>query len=126
MKEKLNGILLLLLLLFLVGCSTEEFSSSSSKPDAEEVLAENSEADIFQLNGNIYQTGIDWVESEKVTKNNKIGEISKVSKDAKSFENGVATNLSEGVEIYTVKENKEILVAIVNGKEMKYLALSEG
>lgn len=74
--------LIIFVLLTAVGCSnslnTEKIEVHETKnPDAEEVLTLDPEADIFQLDGVIYKTGIDWVEELTLTKGEQVGEIKK-------------------------------------------------
>ncbi|MGM0790053.1 MAG: hypothetical protein ACQEUD_08160 [Bacillota bacterium] len=59
------------------GCANGEESTSVSVDtiDAEEVLRLDPDADIFQYDGVIYQTNIDWVEKLSLKKDAQIGEI---------------------------------------------------
>jgi len=58
--------------LLAVGCSNSSTISTTEtytteNPDAKEVLALDPEADLFQFDGVIYKTGIDWVEELTLT-----------------------------------------------------------
>src|SRR5690625_1437936 len=70
------------ILLTAFGCSNSANTGKTEvhetkNPDAEEILTLDPEADIFQFEGVIYQTGIDWVEELTLTKNEQVGEIKK-------------------------------------------------
>lgn len=61
----------------LSGCSSFQNNDNiktheTENPTAEEVLQLDSEADIFQLDGVIYQTNIDWVNDLTLTKGKKL------------------------------------------------------
>lgn len=105
---------------------TYERQSSTSNPDAEEVLKLNKDADIFMFNGLIYTTNIDWIEELELTKDKQIGEITKRNTSNSNFENGMANKLPAGAKIFSVKERGNILIAQYEDREVKYLALVEG
>ncbi len=72
--------LVIFVLLTAVGCSNSSDKGkvevyTTENPNAEGVLKLDPEADIFQFNGVIYQTGIDWVEALTLTKDEQVGEI---------------------------------------------------
>ncbi|WHT49700.1 hypothetical protein QNH10_09525 [Sporosarcina thermotolerans] len=50
---------------------------STGNPDAKEILTLDPEADIFQFEGVIYKTGIDWVEELTLTKGEQVGKSKK-------------------------------------------------
>lgn len=79
MVEKLFYVLIALSLIIINGCSNEGETTTVTidSIDAEEVLTLDSDADIFQYEGVIYKTNIDWVEELSLTKDVQIGEIKK-------------------------------------------------
>lgn len=110
----------------LAACTSNKDISTTSptKPNAEEVLSQEKDADIFQLNGTIYETNIDWVDELEVTKSQEIGIIKQKSKS--NFEDGTASTLEKGTKIFSVKERDDVLLVEVNGEIKKYYALTEG
>ncbi|MEJ8777083.1 hypothetical protein [Pseudogracilibacillus sp. ICA-222130] len=120
------GVMILLALSLLVACNNddnEETTSSSKPPTAQEVLRDEPDADIFQIKGIIYQTGIEWANHVKVTKNKKIGIIKETSKS--KFKDGTASKLPPNTDIFSTNE-QDILIVEENGEVKKYVALSEG
>ena len=67
----------ILTILIITGCSNggETTKVSIDSIDAEEVLTLDPDADIFQYDGVIYKTNIDWVEELSLTKDVQIGEV---------------------------------------------------
>nr|WP_318539402.1 hypothetical protein [Terribacillus saccharophilus] len=112
-------------LVFLFACSEEEVVTIGN-PTAEEILEMEEDADILQLNGDVYQTGMDWLDEEDVTKKEKVGQIESSSTDGPSFEDGTATHLPVGTSIYSINENGSILLAEVDGEFIRYAILAEG
>jgi hypothetical protein len=128
MKKLINNIMLLILLFSLTACVEKENEVSVSKPpDAEETLRLDKNADIFQWEGAIYKTDIDWVNEKELTKKELIGEITEsyTNEDPKSFKNGMANKLPIGAKIYSSNEHG-ILIVESNGEEKYYLVLAEG
>ncbi|MDM5229990.1 hypothetical protein [Lysinibacillus pakistanensis] len=128
--KKLKFIYLLIFSLFvLIGCADKNKDinvSVSKKPDAQEVLSLDTNADIFQWNDIIYQTNIDWINELQLTENLKVGKIEANSSNAAEFKNGTANMLSVGTEIFTVKERNDVLM-VKDGGELKfYYLLAEG
>jgi hypothetical protein len=114
---------------FVSGCMASETKTSVSKhPDAEEVLRLDENANIFQWEGLIYKTDIDWVNELELTKKEIVGEITELYKneDPNSFKNGMANQLPLGTKIYSTNENEGILIIEYNGEEKYYLSLVEG
>ena len=112
-------------LVFLFACSEEE-AVTIGNPTAEEILEMKEDADILQLNGDVYQTGMDWLDEEDITKKEKVGQIESSSTDGPSFEDGTATHLPVGTSIYSINENGSILLAEVDGEFIRYSILAEG
>ncbi|ADU29497.1 hypothetical protein [Evansella cellulosilytica] len=135
---KLSCVLMALSLFMITGCSDirelkdgevkeeEIIEVSIESIDAEEVLSLWEDADIFQYDGVIYMTNIDWVEELTITKNTQIGEI-KTKNDANTdFDNEMSNKLPVGAIIYSVKERGDILIVEYDGEIKKYLAIVEG
>lgn len=123
------------LLICVVGCSSSldsapVASTTIDNPTAEEVLSLNPNADIFQFDGVIYQTGIDWVEELTLTKDEKVGEITHKNEKDANFEDEMSNKLPVGSKIYSVVERKEvagpILLVESRGKLLSYYGLVEG
>jgi len=78
--KKLFYGLIALALFMITGCNIQGGTTTVSidSIDAEEVLTLDSDADIFQYDGVIYKTNIDWVEELSLTKDVQIGEIKKM------------------------------------------------
>jgi hypothetical protein len=126
-------IFILIGLLLLTGCNQTQPHFSDTKatnnPTAREILTENPNADIFQLEGIVYvnASNIEWVQKEVLTIGEKVGTITKRNKDAMTFENGMATHLPVGTEIFRPMEKSgAILIVKLNGYEIRYLGLIEG
>lgn len=113
-------------LVFLFACSEEKEVVTIGNPTAEEILDMEEDADILQLNGDVYQTGMDWLDEEDVTKKEKVGQIESSPTDGASFEDGTATHLPVGTAIYSINENGSILLAEVDGEFIRYSILAEG
>ena len=124
--------LVVFVLLTVAGCSN---SSNSGKivvheignPDAKEILTLDPEADIFQFDGVIYQTGIDWVEELTLTKDEQVGEIKTRNETDTNFENEMSNKLPVGAKIFsTIEKEGPILLVESEGELLKYYALVEG
>ncbi|MFB6366340.1 hypothetical protein ACFCP7_20175 [Paenibacillus elgii] len=126
----------LITLLMLTGCnqskvinSENSITESIHNPTAQEIIAQNPNADIFQYKGVIYDnaSNIEWVQQEKLTVGEKVGMITKQYKDGLNFEDEMATKLPVEVEIFEpIKKNGPVLIVKLNGKEIRYLGLIEG
>ncbi|GKV68637.1 hypothetical protein NCCP2716_11350 [Sporosarcina sp. NCCP-2716] len=121
--------------LLAVGCSNSSTISTTEtytteNPDAKEVLALDPEADLFQFDGVIYKTGIDWVEELTLTKDEQVGEIKTRNDTDTTFEDEMSNKLPVGAKIYSAKESGEvagpILLVESEGKLFKYYGLVEG
>ena len=119
--------------LTVVGCSNSSNTGkievhTTENPDAKEILTLDPEADIFQFDGVIYQTGIDWVDELTLTKGEQVGEIKKTRNDTDTnFENEMSNKLPVGAKIFsTIEKEGPILLVESEGEILKYLALLEG
>ena len=151
--KKLSFIFYLLLTVVLIGCQqenaidNEEQSHSSEEPikngdvvnlneetttissgniNAEEALTLDSNADIFQYEGVIYKTNIEWVEELSLTKDIQIGEIKAKNNANTDFKDGMSNKLPVGAKIFTTNERGDILIVEYEGEIKKYLAIVEG
>lgn len=128
MFQKLFYFLIALALFMISGCSNEGEATSVtfSSIDAKEVLTWDSDADIFQYDGVIYKTNIDWVEELSLTKDIQIGEI-KTKNDANTdFKDEMSNKLPVGAKIFSTKERGDILIVESEGEVKKYLVIVEG
>ena len=128
MVQKLCYVLIALALFIISGCSNEGEVTTVTidSIDAEEVLTLDPDADIFQFNGVIYQTNIDWVEELSLTKDVLIGEI-KTKNDANTdFKDEMSNKLPVGAKIFSTKERGDILIVESEGEIKKYLVIVEG
>ena len=126
--KKLFCCLIALALFIITGCNIQRETTTVSidSIDAEEVLTLNSNADIFQYDGVIYQTNIDWVEELTLTKDIQIGEI-KTKNDANTdFKDEMSNKLPVGAKIFSAKERGDIFIVESKGEVKKYLAIVEG
>ena len=127
MKKVIISLMIVACSSYLIGCTGSETEVIVSKnPDAIEVLRLDPQADIFQWEGLIYQTNIDWVNEIKLTKHKSIGEIEEMYDNKNNFTDGMANKLSIGAKIFSTKERKDILLVEYEGKTKTYLALGEG
>ncbi|WP_342509666.1 hypothetical protein [Sporosarcina sp. FSL K6-2383] len=124
--------LAIFVLLIAVGCSNsldggKEKVHKTENPNAEEVLTLDPEADIFQFDGVIYQTGIDWVEELTLTKGEQVGEIETRNDTDTNFENKMSNKLPLGAKIFsTIEKEGPILLVESEGEILKYYAIVEG
>lgn len=126
--KKLFCGLIALALLMVTGCNIQGGTTtvSSDRIDAAEVLTLDSDADIFQYEGVIYKTNIDWVEELSLTKDVQIGEIQTKNDTNTDFKNEMSNKLPVGTKIFSTKERGDILIVESKGKIKKYLAIVEG
>lgn len=126
--QKLCYVLVALALFMISGCSNEveEITVTIDSIDAEEVLTLNPDADIFQFNGVIYQTNIDWVEELSLTKDVLIGEIITKNNANTDFKDEMSNKLPVGAKIFSTKGRGDILIVESEGEIKKYLAIDEG
>ncbi|MGB2871940.1 hypothetical protein [Psychrobacillus psychrotolerans] len=128
MVQKLFYVLIALPFLMISGCSNdgEVTTVTIDSIDAEEILKLDSNADIFQYDGVIYKTNIDWVEELSLTKDVQIGEI-KTKNDANTnFKDEMSNKLPVGAKIFSAKERGDILIVESEGEIKKYLVIVEG
>ncbi|MFJ8260232.1 hypothetical protein ACIQ4Z_24090 [Peribacillus asahii] len=128
MLQRLFYVLITLTLFTITGCSNggETTKVTIDSIDAEEVLKLDPDADIFQYDGVIYKTNIEWVEEITLTKDVQIGKI-KTRNDANTdFKDEMSNKLPVGAKIFYAKERGDILIVESDGGILKYLAIVEG
>ncbi|WP_243458061.1 hypothetical protein [Sporosarcina sp. Te-1] len=122
----------LFVVVLLAGCSNSSHADKTEvhktdNPDAEEILALDPEADIFQFEGVIYQTGIEWVEELTLTKDVQVGEIKTRNETDTNFVDEMSNKLPVGAKIFsTIEKEGLILLVESEGKILRYYALVEG
>ncbi|MFB7157704.1 hypothetical protein [Lysinibacillus sp. NPDC056232] len=128
MKKKDYLLIVVLFSLFLVGCNETGTvdTFTSKKPDAAESLRLNNQADIFQWEGNIFETEIEWIDELEINEDQYIGAIKYNATKAEDFKNGTANHLPIGAKIYSAKERDDILIVKYDDVVKRYLVLSEG
>lgn len=128
---KRRSALTVFALFWLTGCSLQEGTTTvttitTEQIDAEEVLTLDPTADIFQFEGIVYQTNIDWVNELTLTKDTQVGEIKYKNDLDLKFRNGMSNKLPIGTKILSTKERGSILIVELDGQIKKYLAIVEG
>lgn len=127
--KSLNSILFSLSLLIFTGCGVAD----GGKVTAKDVIKRNSEADIFQFNGFIYNnmTEVKWFEEEqeKYIKHTLLGETKKQSTSSFGFKDWTSTKLPVGTKIYSTSENESdlgVLIVEHDDEVFYYMKLLEG
>ncbi|KAB2336618.1 hypothetical protein F7731_09645 [Cytobacillus depressus] len=110
---RLLSMILILLLTpsILAGCTTSPGQNKGGYLNKTQVLKLSPDADIFELDGKVYKTDIDWIEKEELTKEEQVGEITE----------DMANKLPVGAKIFAPKERKDILIVEYDGKGKRYL-----
>lgn len=128
--------ILMIAMLALTGCTPADSNQSGQSmvsvignPTAQQIVENNPDADIFQFNNIVYSNASDleWVQQADLTIGERVGAITKQYQADLMFEDGMATELPIGTEIYEpVKKYGDILIVVVNGQEIRYFGLLEG
>ncbi|MRH43246.1 hypothetical protein GH741_11200 [Aquibacillus halophilus] len=125
--------LLLCISILIVGCNSKTFENSDGSdkgnPVAKEILSENKDADIFATINVVYRKAesVSWVEDLELSLGDEYFEITKQSTNPKEFESGTASKLPIGTKVYSpVEKHGRILIAVVDGEQIRYLGLVEG
>lgn len=129
----------IILLLLLSACNdqtmehTKNNHDTTSNPTADDILSNHKDADIFVINDTVYSKALEnsWVHELDVQLGDEVAEITLQTDRSQDFNNGTASKLPKGTKIYeSVDEqgNRQglVLIAVVNGEEIRYLALIEG
>ena len=126
--HKLFYVLIAVVLFMISGCSNkgEATTVTIDSIDAEEALTLDSDADIFQYDGAIYKTNIDWVEELSLTKDVEIGEIHTKNDTNTDFKDEMSNKLPVGAKIFSTKEREDILIVEFEEESKKYLVIVEG
>ncbi|GAF11045.1 hypothetical protein JCM19046_4240 [Bacillus sp. JCM 19046] len=119
---------LIVLALILSGCATgKEQTNSTENPTAEEILTQDSEANILLFNGTVYQTNIEWVDELTLTKGEQLGEIEAQVKEGNvELSEKMSTNVSVGSAIFAAVEREDVLIVSDHGELYYFYALVEG
>lgn len=125
--------LLLCISILIVGCNSKTIESSDGSnrrnPVAEEILSKNKDADIFATINVVYRNAesVSWVKELELSLGDEYFEITKQSTNPEEFESGTATKLPIGTKVYNpVEKHGRILIAVVDGEQIRYLGLVEG
>lgn len=102
-----------------------------NNPTPEEILLDDKNADIFVEGDVVYINAqdIEWVNEEKLTAGEKIGDIKKQFDENEEFEDFTATKLPVGAQIYEPEEDVIgglVYIVKIDGKEIRYIGLVEG
>ncbi|KAB8126010.1 hypothetical protein F9U64_20985 [Gracilibacillus oryzae] len=104
-------LIILFLPAILIGCISSPGQNEGGLLTKEQVLKLSPVADMFEWDGKVYKSGIDWIEEEDLTKEKQLGEIGE----------GMATKLPVGAKIFAPEERRDILIVEHDGKEKRYL-----
>ncbi|WP_226682902.1 hypothetical protein [Sutcliffiella horikoshii] len=107
-------------------------ATSVDNPTANEILSENSDADIIQLEGLIYSRYMDENSESDYVKGDKIGEILEQTTNTWWFRDLYASKLPKGTEIFStekgyIEEDLPIVILVeIDGELIEYHVLVEG
>jgi predicted small lipoprotein YifL len=124
--------------LFLAGCGEKALSPPDASRTAEQYRQEtignptpadfldNPEADIFYFGGVVYANAenLDWAQQREYTKTELLGKIATQTSDADEFADGAASRLPVGTPVY--RTDTDIFIAVVGGKDIRYIKMVEG
>lgn len=127
-SKKLFYGLIALALFMVTGCNIQGGATTVTIDSivAKEVLTLDPDADIFQFNGVIYKTNIDWVDELSLTKDVQIGEIKTKNDTNTDFKDETSNKLPIGAKIFSTKERGDIFIVESEDEIKKYLAIVEG
>ncbi|MFE8699907.1 hypothetical protein ACFYKX_04640 [Cytobacillus sp. FJAT-54145] len=113
-------------LILLVGCTNEHTSSPFISNPAPKDFLNNNDADIFLLDRYVFSNAedVEWVRELEYELGEQIGEITEQEEIASKFRNGTANILPIGTKIF--ETNTPVYIAVVKGKEIRYLKMVEG
>jgi len=124
--------------LFLAGCGEKPSSPSDASRTAEQYrqaiignptpadFLDNPEADIFYFGGVVYINAehLDWAQQREYAKTELLGQIAKRTIDPDEFADGAASRLPVGTPVY--RTDTDIFIAVVGGKDIRYIKMVEG
>lgn len=110
--------------LIIASCSSIQ-EAYKGNPTPKDFLSHEN-ADIFMYEGIVYSNveAVEWVLELDYTIGAQIMEVKKQKKKAFGFRDGTANKLPVGTVIY--ETNTPVLIAVVDGEEIPYLAMLEG
>lgn len=115
----------LIILVLLSACS-----NSIGNPTASDILKNDADADILQWNdGLVYTNASDFevLQDKDIKKGEKIGEITRKTRNRWFFKDGAATKLPFGTKIYKTNDDDIYLLIIeLENEEIVYHVLLEG
>src|SRR4051812_7335843 len=109
-------MMIFICLIMLTACNESKstnqlLTKTTHNPTATEVIKQNPNADIFQLNGIIYNmaSNIEWVKTADLTIGELVGTITEQYTDGATFKDSMGTRLPIGTQIFEpVKKNGPI------------------
>jgi hypothetical protein len=133
MKKNYLFLAIMFISFTMVACNVQgnndpEVNYMKGNPTAGDISISDKDADIFMLNDVIYINAedIELVNEEKLSLGEEVLEIKKQTNESSEFVDGVATKLNVGTKIYESFGKGDIYIALVDGKEIRYLGLREG
>lgn len=125
----MKKVLALIFILFLLsGCNGLNLPGNAfnGNPSAEDILAENPDADIFVMDDYVFSNAehVEWVKQQEYELGEQVGEITKQTSDSWRFKEGTASKLPIGTKIF--ETNAPFYIAVVDGEEKAYIQLVEG
>lgn len=122
-------LLLVISTIIIAGCGKQELVIGKRTPKDFLNIPGVDDADFFLWEDVVFLK--DWLTDNEYSLGNSVGEITKTTLVAEEFSNGTASKLPVGTKIYLVEgfdpiykgyESTEILIAVVDGVQIPYLA----
>lgn len=104
-------VLLLILSSVLAACTASPGKQEGGYLTKKQVLKQDPQADLLEYDGQVFKANIDWTEFEKLTKGEKLGEVT----------GNMATHIPEGAEIFASNERGDVLIVDYMQVEKSYL-----
>ncbi|WP_053074937.1 hypothetical protein [Ornithinibacillus californiensis] len=131
--KKVFLCLLLVLPLIVIACQKQSNDDNSNgdfiqgNPSPQEILSKDKDADIFSTLEVVYRNAEDdkSIKELELTLGKEYFEITKQTNNPDEFGSGSATKLPVGTKIYNTS-HPQVLIAVVDGKEIRYFGLIEG
>jgi hypothetical protein len=109
------------------GVKNEAKMDITELPTVDELLESNPNADLFILNGIIYNNAqnIEWVNKLELEIGSEVAEIKQQSTNPQELKDYAATILPVGTKIYEPTDFRgPVYIAVVNGTEIRYFGLT--